>query len=73
MAGRRRATGHAPLKHSRWRKRFAQSPDQPSHERVAKGLAFVPQGRMIFSQLTVEENILVGLRNAAQRTVPEYV
>jgi urea transport system ATP-binding protein len=45
----------------------------PSHERVAKGLAFVPQGRMIFSQLTVEENILVALRNAAQRTVPEYV
>jgi len=45
----------------------------PSHERVHKGLAFVPQGRMIFSQLTVEENILVGLRNAAQHKVPEYV
>jgi len=45
----------------------------PSHERVHKGLAFVPQGRMIFSQLTVEENILVGLRNAAHRAVPEYV
>lgn len=44
-----------------------------SHERVHRGLAFVPQGRMIFSQLTVEENILVGLRSATQRTVPEYV
>jgi len=44
----------------------------PSHQRVLRGLAFVPQGRMIFSQLTVEENILVGLRHA-QRTVPEYI
>jgi urea transport system ATP-binding protein len=44
----------------------------PSHQRVLKGLAFVPQGRMIFSQLTVEENILVGMRQA-RRTVPEYI
>ena len=29
-----------------------------SHRRVAAGLGFVPQGRMIFSHLTVEENIL---------------
>lgn len=45
----------------------------PSHERVHRGLAFVPQGRMIFSQLTVEENILVGLRKGAPNTVPDYV
>lgn len=44
----------------------------PSHQRVLKGLAFVPQGRMIFSQLTVEENILVGLRHA-EITVPAYI
>jgi urea transport system ATP-binding protein len=44
----------------------------PSHQRVLKGLAFVPQGRMIFSQLTVEENILVGIRHA-ERAVPEYI
>jgi urea transport system ATP-binding protein len=35
-----------------------------SHERVQAGLGYVPQGRMIFSQLTVEENILTGLRAA---------
>src|SRR3954466_14197967 len=29
----------------------------PSYERVAKGLAYVPQGRMIFSAMTVKENI----------------
>ena len=32
----------------------------PSYERVRKGLAFVPQGRMIFPNLTVTENILTG-------------
>lgn len=34
----------------------------PSHERVRAGMAFVPQGRMIFPTLTVEENIKTGLR-----------
>ena len=33
----------------------------PSYERVAKGLAYVPQGRMIFSTMTVKENIETGL------------
>ena len=32
-----------------------------SYERVAKGLAYVPQGRMIFSAMTVKENIETGL------------
>src|SRR6187399_2018860 len=32
-----------------------------SYERVAKGLAYVPQGRMIFSHMTVKENIETGL------------
>ena len=45
----------------------------PSHTRVRKGLAFVPQGRMIFSQLTVEENILVGMHAADRAPVPEYI
>jgi urea transport system ATP-binding protein len=32
-----------------------------SHERVKKGMAYVPQGRMIFSTMTVRENIETGL------------
>jgi urea transport system ATP-binding protein len=32
-----------------------------SFKRVQAGMAYVPQGRMIFPQLTVEENILSGL------------
>lgn len=44
-----------------------------SCERVRRGLAFVPQGRMIFPFLTVEENILTGCEHSGYGTVPEYV
>ncbi len=44
-----------------------------SYERVARGLAYVPQGRMIFSHLTVEENILAGMENSREKSVPDYV
>jgi len=37
----------------------------PAHKIVAKGLCHVPEGRMVFSNLTVEENLRMGayLRN----------
>ena len=41
-----------------------------SHERVSAGLAFVPQGRMIFSTMTVEENIETGLTSTGERNIP---
>ncbi len=41
----------------------------PSHERVHSGVAYVPQGRMIFPALTVTENILAGARGAMERSV----
>jgi urea transport system ATP-binding protein len=44
-----------------------------SYGRVAAGLAYVPQGRMIFPYLTVEENIRVGLETVPDTTVPSYV
>ena len=34
---------------------------QPSHRRVAQGVAFVPQGRMIFPYLSVYENLISGV------------
>ncbi len=34
--------------------------DAPSHEIVKLGLAFVPQGRRVFTQLTIEENLELG-------------
>lgn len=41
-----------------------------SYERVAKGLAYVPQGRMIFSTMTVKENIETGLVASGGGEVP---
>ncbi len=45
----------------------------PSYKRVAQGLAFVPQGRMVFPLLTVEQNILTGAEHSGHRSVPEYI
>ncbi len=36
------------------------------HQRVAMGLGYVPQGRMVFPKLTVEENIQTGLRSSKE-------
>jgi urea transport system ATP-binding protein len=46
---------------------------EESFRRVAKGIGYVPQGRMIFPTLTVEENLETGLENAKDRTVPEDI
>ena len=49
----------------------------PSHQIVARGLCQVPEGRMIFSNLTVDENLSMGayLESDAARTAKnrEYV
>jgi urea transport system ATP-binding protein len=44
-----------------------------SYRRVAKGIAYVPQGRMIFATLSVEENILTGLENAKDKRIPDEI
>lgn len=43
------------------------------HRRVAKGLAYVPQGRMIFPTMTVQENIETGLENSKTREIPSDI
>jgi urea transport system ATP-binding protein len=45
----------------------------PSYKRVKQGLAFVPQGRMVFPFLTVEQNILTGAEHSGHRSVPDYL
>lgn len=45
----------------------------PSFKRVASGIAYVPQGRLIFSALTVLENIETGLETATQKSVPDDI
>jgi urea transport system ATP-binding protein len=42
-------------------------------DRVAAGMGYVPQGRMIFPYLTVEENILAGMETVADKTIPQYI
>ena len=44
-----------------------------SYERVAAGLGYVPQGRMIFNTLTVTENITTGMIVSKTAEVPPYV
>jgi len=46
---------------------------EESYRRVAKGIAYVPQGRMIFPTLTVEENIKTGLTHRKDKSVPEEI
>lgn len=44
-----------------------------SYERVADGVAYVPQGRMVFSTMTVKENIETGLTVTGESKVPEDI
>jgi urea transport system ATP-binding protein len=44
-----------------------------AERRAGLGIGYVPQGREIFSQLTVEENLRIGLSVRKQRRIPEQV
>lgn len=47
----------------------------PAEERARIGIGYVPQGREIFSHLTVEENLKIGLRvrKNGVRSIPERI
>lgn len=44
-----------------------------SYQRVHKGLAYVPQGRWIFPNMTVQENIETGLEKSKTGEIPEDI
>jgi urea transport system ATP-binding protein len=44
-----------------------------SHARVARGLAYVPQGRQIFGTMTVRENIETGLVVTGKTLIPHEI
>ena len=48
---------------------------KPAELRARKGIGYVPQGREIFTQLSVEENLRVALlaRDDGFREIPEYI
>ena len=49
--------------------------DKPAELRAHKGIGYVPQGREIFTQLSVEENLRVGLlaRGDGLKEIPGFV
>jgi urea transport system ATP-binding protein len=46
---------------------------QPAERRAHLGIGYVPQGREIFSQLSVEENLRIGLSVRGGREIPERI
>jgi len=44
-----------------------------SFERVGNGIAYVPQGRMIFPTLSVKENIETGLETSKSKKIPDEI
>lgn len=45
---------------------------QPAEQRARIGIGYVPQGREIFPQLTVEENLKIGLSSRADKTITAF-
>src|SRR5690242_2043476 len=41
-------------------------------QRAALGIGYVPQGRQVFPELTVEENLVMGERINSQKSAPRY-
>ena len=42
---------------------------KPSFQRVQSGLAYVPQGRMIFPSMTVSDNIRAGMEKSKDKRI----
>ncbi|MES2659860.1 MAG: urea ABC transporter ATP-binding subunit UrtE [Verrucomicrobiota bacterium] len=47
--------------------------NQPSHKRVKQGVAFVPQGRMIFPYLSVYENLISGVAGRVSKEAVDEI
>lgn len=45
----------------------------PTYDRVKLGIGYVPQGRDIFPQMTVQENLELGLQKSGEKSVPDYI
>jgi urea transport system ATP-binding protein len=65
--------GLVPVKGGEIRLKDANLTPLKSHKRVDKGIAYVPQGRMIFSSMTVQENIETGLFVRGRSEVPRHL
>jgi branched-chain amino acid transport system ATP-binding protein len=45
----------------------------PAHRRVALGIALVPEGRMVFPHMSVEENLMVGAYHRRRSISPDDI
>lgn len=67
-AGYACTVGSAPPLHSSLREaRVRDMPALPTHTKVRRGTATVPEGRMIFGNQAVRDNLLFGRRSARER------
>ena len=58
--------GLLPVRDGRIRFHGEDLTGRPAEQRARSGIGYVPQGREIFPQLTVEENLRIGLRGAGE-------
>ncbi|MDF1803322.1 urea ABC transporter ATP-binding subunit UrtE [Thalassovita sp.] len=65
--------GIVPAKSGQVAVEGAKVTDMKPYQRVANGIAYVPQGRMIFSSMTVQENVETGLTSTGEKSVPEDI
>jgi len=67
--------GQEPVRGGRIQWNGADITRLPTHQRTRRGVAIVPQGREIFSLLTVEENLHTGFSvlPRSERKVPEEI
>ena len=67
--------GLLPIRSGTIRLQDTELPRLPAHRRAELGIGYVPQGRDIFPQLTVEENLLAALstRSDKLRRIPERI
>jgi urea transport system ATP-binding protein len=65
--------GIVPTRHGKVDMGGADMTTMKSFQRVREGIAYVPQGRMIFSTMTVQENIETGLFVRGQSKVSEDI
>jgi len=65
--------GIVPAKSGQVAVEGAKVTDMKPYQRVANGIAYVPQGRMIFSSMTVQENVETGLTSTGEKSVPEGI
>lgn len=63
----RALAGVLPLKAGRVRLAGEDITRLPAHQRVARGLVLVPEGRQLWPRMTVEENLILGAYTPARR------